>query len=84
MKHIGLILFGIALILFGIFWMVLLQLGGNSDFLYMLGAICAIAGIIICLVSVLALCSSSKKHEEEKKGDFITDSEHSSHNTNNI
>ena len=83
MKHIGLILFGIGMILFGIFWMVLLLLGGESDFLYMLGAICAIVGIIICLIGVVALYLSSKKQEEEKKGDFITGSEHSSHKTDN-
>lgn len=75
------------MILFGIFWIVLLQLGGRSDFLYLLSIICAVIGIIFCITGVLTLygftSSRRKSKTEDKKNNFIADNEYSSGKSNN-
>ena len=66
MKNVCIILFGIGLILFGMFWIGLLQLGGESDFLYLFGVCCAIVGILFCLTGLFAMLFKSREHKNSE------------------
>ncbi len=78
MKNIALILFGIGMVLFGIFCLEFMRLGTESYVLAYLGPICGIAGFIACIVGLVNTFISASR---EKAKDDERDNSHNDMHT---